>query len=221
MYRKIAYKVPSPQTTFQEWARHNNANEVTSHTTVQMSAIDKIRLSRLPPPLPLSCRGADWRDLPNAEVEETDVDGGVKLHRIAYKRDGSVCTCAGRGSSLICSGRDKVGVSETLIPWCLAHTAERNGGWPDAFGRLSEEGMFAHVAGYPVPVGPNGRVFHPVQNRFCSVREFARGQGFPDSFGFFGSVTDKCHVIGAATPLLLGQAIGREILESVMQSSHH
>ena len=36
-----------------------------------------------------------------------------------------------------------------------------------------------------------GRVLHPEQNRVVSVRECARSQGFPDSYHFFGKITDK------------------------------
>lgn len=173
-----------------------------------MNPIDKLRVSHLP-----KYNGSDWRDLPNIETASSTRSPG--LHKVEYKRNHSVCTCAGRGTSVVCSGRDKVGYSDTLIPWCLAHTAERNGGWEGAVGRLSNEDMFAHIAGFPVPVGENGRVFHPSQDRFCSVREFARGQGFPDNFMFYGSTEDKQHTVGTETPLLLGQAIGREILKTL------
>lgn len=215
-YKKIPYKSPIPQTTFQLWARYNSSAEITSHTTIPMPPIDKVRLSYLP-----SYPGADWRDLPNIDVDDGTAPS---LHKIAYKDDRSVCTCAGRGTSQVCSGGDRVGSSETLIPWCLVHTAGRNGGWEGAVGRLEEGegGMFAHVAGFPVSVGENGRVFHPRQNRFCSLREFARGQGFPDKFMFYGSITDKHRAVGSATPLLLGQAIGREILRALdMMNNEH
>lgn len=36
-----------------------------------------------------------------------------------------------------------------------------------------------------------GRVLHPEQHRVVSVRECARSQGFPDSYRFYGNITDK------------------------------
>lgn len=174
-----------------------------------MTPIDKLRVSYLP-----MYDGADWRDLPNISEDCDNSNTPLKLHEISYKHHHTVCKCADRGTSTVCSGKDKVGFNETLIPWCLAHTAERNDGWEGAIGRLSDDGMFGRITGFPVSVGENGKVFHPSQNRFCSAREFARGQGFPDKFMFYGSITDKQRAVGTATPLLLGQAIGREIFKS-------
>lgn len=60
-----------------------------------------------------------------------------------------------------------------------------------------------------------GRVLHPMQNRVVSVRECARSQGFPDSYRFFGTITDKHRQIGNAVPPPLGAAIGHEIRKCI------
>lgn len=56
---------------------------------------------------------------------------------------------------------------------------------------------------------------HPEQHRTLSVREAARIQTFPDSFGFCGSQTHRYRQIGNAVPVLLGEAVGRMILDAL------
>lgn len=58
-------------------------------------------------------------------------------------------------------------------------------------GRLSWDGYFSTTVTDPEPMGKQGRVLHPEQNRVVSVRECARSQGFPDSYVFAGSIQDK------------------------------
>ncbi|XP_011704998.1 PREDICTED: DNA (cytosine-5)-methyltransferase PliMCI-like [Wasmannia auropunctata] len=64
-------------------------------------------------------------------------------------------------------------------------------------------------------MGKMGRVLHPAQNRVVSVRECARSQAFPDSFRFFGTITDKHRQIGNAVPPPLAAAIGHEIRKCI------
>lgn len=54
-----------------------------------------------------------------------------------------------------------------------------------------------------------------MQNRVVSVRECARSQGFPDSYRFFGTITDKHRQIGNAVPPPLAAAIGHEIRKCI------
>jgi len=51
-----------------------------------------------------------------------------------------------------------------------------------------------------------------VQNRVVSVRECARSQGFPDSYRFFGTITN-------AVPPPLAAAIGREIRKCIRDTT--
>ena len=50
---------------------------------------------------------------------------------------------------------------------------------------------------------------HPEQNRPLSIKEYARIQGFPDTFKFSGSTADKYRQIGNAVPVALSTAIAK------------
>ena len=52
---------------------------------------------------------------------------------------------------------------------------------------------------------------HPVQTRPLSIKEYARIQGFPDSWKFEGSLNSRYKQIGNAVPIPLGEAIGKSI----------
>jgi hypothetical protein len=56
---------------------------------------------------------------------------------------------------------------------------------------------------------------HPTQHRVVSVREYARGQGFPDSFIFDMSGRAELAIrgIGNAVAVPVAQAIGREFFQ--------
>ena len=53
---------------------------------------------------------------------------------------------------------------------------------------------------------------HPIETRPLSVRESARIQQFPDNWAFSGSLSQQYMQIGNATPVALGEAIGRAII---------
>jgi DNA (cytosine-5)-methyltransferase 1 len=53
-----------------------------------------------------------------------------------------------------------------------------------------------------------------MENRPLSVRECARIQGFPDDWGFSGSVAAQYRQIGNATPIALGEAVGRAMIQA-------
>jgi DNA (cytosine-5)-methyltransferase 1 len=62
-----------------------------------------------------------------------------------------------------------------------------------------------------------GRFLHPVEDRPITAREAARLQSFPDSFRFPDEHTlySVGRQIGNAVPPLLGEAIGRALLETL------
>lgn len=53
---------------------------------------------------------------------------------------------------------------------------------------------------------------HPEETRPLTVREYARIQTFPDSWGFAGSMSSKYKQIGNAVPVNLAQRIGNSIV---------
>lgn len=59
--------------------------------------------------------------------------------------------------------------------------------------------------------------FHYEYNRVPTIRENARLQSFPDDFIFTGTRTQQNRQVGNAVPPLLGQALGRAILEIISE----
>lgn len=59
--------------------------------------------------------------------------------------------------------------------------------------------------------------FHYEYNRVPTIRENARLQSFPDDFIFTGTRTQQNCQVGNAVPPLLGQALGRAILEIISE----
>jgi DNA (cytosine-5)-methyltransferase 1 len=59
-----------------------------------------------------------------------------------------VCACS-EGQK--CNLLDKQ--QNTLIPWCLPHTANRNNNWIGLFGRLDWDGFFPTTITNPEPMG--------------------------------------------------------------------
>ncbi|KAJ8922234.1 hypothetical protein NQ315_004171 [Exocentrus adspersus] len=183
------------------------------HICKEMSAIVEARISQIP-----TYPGADWRDLPNISVKLND-GTMTKILRYTYRTKKQtksdtprgVCQCASGGT---CDPADRQ--FNTLIPWCLPHTADRHNHWAGLYGRLEWDGFFGTTITNPEPMGKQGRVLHPEQNRVVSVRECARSQGFPDTFKFFGNILDKHRQVGNAVPPPLGAALGREILKALV-----
>lgn len=53
---------------------------------------------------------------------------------------------------------------------------------------------------------------HPYENRYISVREAARLQGFPDSLEFIGTLTSTQLQVGNAVPVPLARAVFRQVV---------
>ncbi|CAH9125545.1 unnamed protein product [Cuscuta epithymum] len=82
-------------------------------------------------------------------------------------------------------------------------------------GRLEWEKNFPTAITCPQPRGKVGRWFHPAQDRLISVREYARAQGFPDSYKFAGTIRNKYQQVGNAVPPPLAFALGRMLREAI------
>ncbi|XP_017883668.1 DNA (cytosine-5)-methyltransferase PliMCI-like [Ceratina calcarata] len=184
------------------------------HICKTMNPLILTRISHIPLTV-----GADWRDLPNIAIT---LGTGYKVKKLEYTHDdkkmGRAPTGALRGVCN-CAEGDKCDPMarqfDTLIPWCLPHTGTRHNHWAGLYGRLEWDGFFSTTVTIPEPMGKQGRVLHPVQNRVVSVRECARSQGFPDYYQFHGEINDKHRQIGNAVPPPLAAAIGHEIRKCI------
>ncbi|KAJ7505210.1 S-adenosyl-L-methionine-dependent methyltransferase, partial [Mycena galericulata] len=86
------------------------------------------------------------------------------------------------------------------------------------YNRLDAAGHFKTAVTRPRPNGDKSYFIHPSQKRALSLREFARSQGFPDTYRFRSSeptlacrLQDYFKLIGNAVPLPLAAALGRSI----------
>ena len=205
------YSLAHNITHYQKIMRKNCCLKLYDHYCKELSQLCRLRIKNIPHRV-----GSDWRDLPNITYILSD---GTLIPKLKYNfrdsRYGSsesnelrgVCACA---QGLDCIAYDKQ--ENTLIPWCLVHTANRNYHWSGLYGRLALNGYFPTTVTNPEPISKQGRVLHPNQDRIISIRESARSQGFPDSFRFFGTTTEKYRQIGNAVPIPLSFALSRQFL---------
>ena len=65
------------------------------------------------------------------------------------------------------------------------------------------------------PIMPATDLIHPTELRPLSIEEYARIQGFPDSWKFKGKIGEIYKQIGNAVPIQLGEAIGKVIINDI------
>ena len=127
------------------------------------------------------CEGSDWRDFPNKVVELSDGKMCKKLHYF-YEDNMSVpLYCEGK-----CNPKDNQ--KNILVLWDLPYTTNRQKTLPNSTAGWTRTVFFSITITNPEPMGKQGWVRHPNQNRLVSVQECAMPQGFPKTFRFFESV---------------------------------
>ncbi len=81
------------------------------------------------------------------------------------------------------------------------------------YGRLHPEGLCSTIL---TKCDPHwGSFFHPVQDRVISVREAARLQSFPDTYIFYGNLTQQYAQVGNAVPPFMAKALGEIIIKMI------
>lgn len=80
------------------------------------------------------------------------------------------------------------------------------GSFPDAYGRMAWDRPAPTIKRESGHVG-NGRYAHPEQDRLCTVREMALLQGFPETYRFGGSLTNRYRHVGDAVPPLVSRQL--------------
>ncbi len=75
----------------------------------------------------------------------------------------------------------------------------------------------------PSPTIMTGRYsyYHPVEQRFITVREAAAIQSFPNSFIFEGTISQQWRQVGNAVPPLLAKALGEAVLFTDKRKAVH
>ena len=114
--------------------------------------------------------GSDWRDLPNKVMQLKDGTWAKKLlYHFNDVKQGKSSTGAKRGVCPCAEGKSKCDPTEkqdrTVVPWCLPHTGARHNQWAGLYGRVDWDGFFSTTITNPEPMGKQGRVLHPDQNR--------------------------------------------------------
>lgn len=92
--------------------------------------------------------------------------------------------------------------------------AIRSGGGKTGFARrLSMEGYSPTLTTSPSQKATEA--CHPLETRPLTVREYARIQTFPDSYGFSGGISDQYRQIGNAVPVNMARHIARSVKEAL------
>lgn len=90
---------------------------------------------------------------------------------------------------------------------------ERRGGPPCGIRRLAGNEPCKAITS-----GARTEFVHPRENRYLTLRECARIQGFPDDFEFVGRQSDVALLIGNAVPPLLGAAVGSQLARDLRKA---
>ena len=89
----------------------------------------------------------------------------------------------------------------------------KQGGRTGFFRRLSWDLPAPTLVTSPSQLGTC--ICHPDEDRPLTVKEYARLQGFPDSWEFVGSTSKKYRMIGEAVPVQLAEVISKIIIQHI------
>lgn len=90
---------------------------------------------------------------------------------------------------------------------------ERRGGAPAGVRRLSAE-----QPSKAITACARSEFVHPIEDRFLTLRECARLQGFPDTFRFLGTQNERALLIGNAVPPPLAFSIASSLLADLART---
>lgn len=107
---------------------------------------------------------------------------------------------------------------ENLRPEAMGGAYASGGGKVGFFRRLSRSEPAPTLVTSPVQKAT--LLGHPTQLRPLSVREYARIQGFPDTWRFEGTTSDCYRQIGNAVPVPLGKAIGQALIATATDTAN-
>jgi DNA (cytosine-5)-methyltransferase 1 len=93
----------------------------------------------------------------------------------------------------------------------VKHDPNRQGGPNLRMIRLEPDKPSLTVTGYVF-----NKFVHPYENRFITVREAARLQGFPDRLKFEGTLTSTQLQVGNAVPVILAKVVFEEVAQQAL-----
>ncbi|KFZ05087.1 hypothetical protein V501_08686 [Pseudogymnoascus sp. VKM F-4519 (FW-2642)] len=102
---------------------------------------------------------------------------------------------------------------------CLRNQrASKSNFYPNRYYRLDFKEQFQTCLTNVDPGGENGKILHPTQRRILTLREFARAQGFLDTFTWDPNTQPPSAMykqIGNAVSLQHGRALGKELFNAL------
>lgn len=140
-----------------------------------------------------------WRTLGDAISDLTDAgpSGKISQKLLPYLK-------------LVPEGGNWKSLPQNVVEEAMGGAYESGGGKVGFYRRLSYAEPSPTLVTSPTQKAT--LLCHPRELRPLSVREYARIQGFPDSWKFKGSIANCYKQIGNAVPIPLGKAIGEMLL---------
>ncbi|MFB9353105.1 DNA cytosine methyltransferase, partial [Streptomyces heliomycini] len=101
----------------------------------------------------------------------------------------------------------RLGKEDLLTPGMKSLVERKKfGSYPDIYGRMAWDEPARTIKRECSHIG-NGRYAHPEQDRLCTVREMATLQGYPVTYKFQGSLSNRYRHIGDAVPPLISRQL--------------